>query len=97
MGEIADGLIDGTFDEVTGEYLGEGPGYPRTMAKDEPPKRKLIPHHIRVRKSERIRDKYGSYIKITMVGVYDINDKWIKWVKLGDSLLSLISNANIIL
>lgn len=30
MGEIADGLIDGTFDSITGEYLGEGPGYPRT-------------------------------------------------------------------
>ncbi len=30
MGEIAEGLIDGTFDSVTGEYLGEGPGYPRT-------------------------------------------------------------------
>jgi len=31
MGDIADGLIDGTFDEQTGEYLGEGPGYPRTL------------------------------------------------------------------
>lgn len=31
MGEIADGLIDGTFDSYTGEYLGEGPGYPRFM------------------------------------------------------------------
>jgi len=29
MGEIADGMIDGTFDAETGEYLGEGPGYPR--------------------------------------------------------------------
>jgi len=29
MGDIADGLIDGTFDSITGEYLGEGPGYPR--------------------------------------------------------------------
>ncbi len=32
MGEIADGMIDGTFDSMTGEYLGEGPGYPRTFA-----------------------------------------------------------------
>lgn len=30
MGEIADGLIDGTFDALTGEYLGEGDGFPRT-------------------------------------------------------------------
>ena len=35
MGEIADGLIDGTFDSITGEYLGEGPGYPRTQYRDK--------------------------------------------------------------
>lgn len=34
MGDIADGLLDGTFDSITGEYLGEGPGYPRTYEKD---------------------------------------------------------------
>jgi len=33
MGEIADNLIDGTFDAETGEYLGEGPGYPRVQRK----------------------------------------------------------------
>jgi len=35
MGDIADGLIDGTFDEITGEYLGEGPGYPRTRVQGQ--------------------------------------------------------------
>lgn len=30
MGEIADGLINGDFDSLTGEYLGEGGGFPRT-------------------------------------------------------------------
>lgn len=30
MGEIADGLINGDFDYITGEYLGEGFGFPRT-------------------------------------------------------------------
>ena len=34
MGDIADGMIDGTFDSLTGEYLGEGPGYPRTTDKE---------------------------------------------------------------
>lgn len=29
MGEIADGLINGDFDELTGEYIGQGSGYPR--------------------------------------------------------------------
>lgn len=31
MGEIAEGIISGDFDEVTGEYLGEGDGYPRSI------------------------------------------------------------------
>jgi len=31
MGDIAEGLLDGTFDMHTGEYLGEGPGYPRSF------------------------------------------------------------------
>ena len=34
MGEIADSLISGEFDFITGEYLGEAVGYPRTHAYD---------------------------------------------------------------
>lgn len=34
MGEIADGIINGDFDSITGEYIGEGSGYPRTRQKD---------------------------------------------------------------
>lgn len=30
MGDIADSIIDGEFDQYTGEYLGEGCGYPRS-------------------------------------------------------------------
>lgn len=30
MGEIADMMIDGTLDYRTGEYLGQGQGFPRT-------------------------------------------------------------------
>ena len=40
MGDIADGLIDGTFDSITGEYLGEGPGYPRSRHWGKPKKKK---------------------------------------------------------
>ena len=35
MGEIADSLLDGEFDYITGEYLGPGVGYPRTMERGE--------------------------------------------------------------
>jgi hypothetical protein len=31
MGDIADGLIDGDFDYISGEYLGKGFGVPRTL------------------------------------------------------------------
>lgn len=34
MGDIADAILDGEFDEVTGEYIGEGVGYPRTLTKN---------------------------------------------------------------
>lgn len=30
MGEIADSIINGEFDYISGEYLGDGVGYPRT-------------------------------------------------------------------
>jgi hypothetical protein len=34
MGDIADGILNGDFDSVTGEWLGEGDGYPRTHYND---------------------------------------------------------------
>lgn len=30
MGEVADMMIDGTLDYITGEYIGKGLGFPRT-------------------------------------------------------------------
>ncbi len=36
MGEIADMMLDGTLDAATGEYLGPGAGYPRSMDPDHP-------------------------------------------------------------
>jgi len=36
MGDIADGLINGDFDFYTGEYLGEGDGFPRTTRRGKP-------------------------------------------------------------
>ena len=35
MGEIADMMIDGTLDYMTGEYIGRGQGYPRTVSRKE--------------------------------------------------------------
>lgn len=33
MGEIADAILNGDFDCVTGEYIGNGQGFPRTFEK----------------------------------------------------------------
>lgn len=35
MGEIADGILNGDFDEETGEYIGPGDGYPRSLAREK--------------------------------------------------------------
>lgn len=35
MGDIADGIINGDFDEETGEYIGRGAGYPRSLQRDK--------------------------------------------------------------
>jgi len=43
MGEIADMMLDGTLDCVTGEYIGESVGYPRTIEiKDRGKKKKFV-------------------------------------------------------
>lgn len=34
MGDAADMILDGIIDEQTGEYIGEGVGYPRTMQRE---------------------------------------------------------------
>ncbi|MCC8153254.1 MAG: hypothetical protein LIP01_02985 [Tannerellaceae bacterium] len=39
MGEISEGLINGEFDYITGEYIGEGCGYPRTSYREKPVRR----------------------------------------------------------
>jgi hypothetical protein len=31
MGEIAEGILIGDFDEITGEYIGKGKGIPRSI------------------------------------------------------------------
>lgn len=55
-------------------------------------------HHfnmtLKIKKAEIVPDKYGSHIKITMVGLYDENGKWVRWVKLNDKLLEQLCNTN---
>lgn len=41
MGDIADGMVDGSFDCLTGEYIGEPCGHPRVGRWDHLLKREL--------------------------------------------------------
>jgi hypothetical protein len=50
--------------------------------------------YIKIKKAALAPDNYGNIIKITMVGLYDENGKWIKWVKL-DKVFEAIINAKI--
>ena len=49
---------------------------------------------LKIKKAEIFPDKYGSHIKITMVGLYDKDGKWIRWVKLNDKLIEQLCKAH---
>ena len=40
--------------------------------------------YLQVKKIELAPDKFGKHIKITMIGAYQDDGKWIKWVGLSD-------------
>jgi hypothetical protein len=49
MGEIADGIINGDFDEQTGEYIGPGQGFPRTLQSSNSGKLHGVTNYLRKR------------------------------------------------
>jgi hypothetical protein len=51
--------------------------------------------YIKIKKANLEPDKYGKHIKITMIGLYDENDKWLKWVTLNDALLDYLLQQKI--
>ena len=50
---------------------------------------------IKVKKSELVHDKYGKHIKISMVGIYDENGKWLKWIPLDQVLIEILLDNKI--
>ena len=67
MGEIAEMMLDGTLDCETGEYLGDGPGYPRTarsFARDP------FAYAYDDEKPKRPKGKMGRMTKNLFVGIY---------------------------
>lgn len=49
MGECADMLLDGTLDCITGEYIGEPCGYPRTLTSPRQIGKKPYPQYSEAR------------------------------------------------
>lgn len=66
MGDIANAMINGDIDEQTGEWLGEGGGFPRTMERGFYNSIKLPRNSKKYSKStEAIRRELAILIKTT--------------------------------
>ena len=50
---------------------------------------------IKVKTAKLVEDEFGHHIEITKVGLYDENGKWIKWTKLNQAILDILTNAEI--
>jgi hypothetical protein len=51
--------------------------------------------YIKIKTINLEPDKFGRYIKITRVGIYDENDKWIKWLPLDAQLINFFEQQKI--
>lgn len=51
--------------------------------------------YIKVKKAELVPDKYGKHIKISMVGIYDQNGEWLKWIPLDEVLIEILLDNKI--
>ena len=50
---------------------------------------------IKIKTAELVPDQYGQHIKISRVGLYDDNGKWIKWIKLNEAFLETLLQVEI--
>jgi hypothetical protein len=51
--------------------------------------------YIKIKKANLEPDKYGQHIKITMIGLYDEDDKWLKWIPLNDKTINSLIDYKI--
>lgn len=52
-------------------------------------------YYIKIKKAELIPDTYGQKISISMIGLYDENDKWIRWIKLNEETIKVLNNSKL--
>lgn len=50
----------------------------------------MIEGYIKIKTISLEPDKFGKHIKITRVGIYDKNDKWLKWLPLNEILADFL-------
>jgi len=49
--------------------------------------------YLQIKKAKLTPDKFGSNITISMIGLYEDDGKWIKWIKLNDKVIeAMIDN-----
>ena len=53
--------------------------------------------YLKIKKLEKIKDQFGFYIGIKMIGLYDDSGKWIRWVKLNEELIEFLKKQQIII
>jgi hypothetical protein len=51
--------------------------------------------YLKIKSIDSVADKFGNNIVITKIGLYDNNDKWIKWVKLNEFTKELLVSTKI--
>jgi hypothetical protein len=51
--------------------------------------------YIKIKKMNLEPDKFGQHIKVTMIGLYDEDDKWIKWIPLNEKLINFLLDQKI--
>lgn len=51
--------------------------------------------YIKIKKMNLEPDKFGKHIKVTMIGLYDEDDKWIKWIPLNEKLVNFLLDQKI--
>ncbi len=55
----------------------------------------IMKGYIKIKTINLEPDKFGKHIKITRVGIYDENDKWIKWLPLNQQLADFFEQQKI--
>lgn len=54
-----------------------------------------VTKYLQVKKAELVPDQFGKHIKINMIGLYDSNGKWQRWVKLNEATIDKLKTTKI--